>query len=52
MNMVKLYSFVFIHSTQDTPQSSGVWAISEQGSHSHPLVLICATATLQVIWQL
>lgn len=48
VNLVKLHSFVFIHSRQDIPKSSGVRAISEQGSHSHLPVLICATATSQM----
>ena len=47
MNLVKLHSFVFIQSRQETPKPSGVQAISEQHSHSHSPVLICATATLR-----
>lgn len=52
MNLVKLHSFRFIHSFKAThPNFSGVQAIPELSSHSHPSVFICATATSQM-WQL
>lgn len=49
MNLVKLHSFLFIDSFKAThPKFSEVQATSEPGSHSHPPVFICATATSQM----
>lgn len=49
MNLVTLHNFLFIPSFKAThPKISEVQAIPELGSHSHPTVLICATATSQM----